>query len=291
MFSTQEHTKFVIGEGSINPYARIANGEISHDQLNALVTALQSDELYVDIDPEMIPNSCVDGRGDELVGPNAAGGTFSLVMGDALTTQSYRRPGEQAPVHARRMFGALARLDKKIGGHDDTHAQGDNCGCGADDKLDSEDPAVPSILEYITRRGEDIRTLLNGLNIQISDELHAKIMDNTQQLRDEHYATNGAELRQATIDEGGRVVTLPGKHVEAVLNVQTQAGKTLDRQKLHEMFDGALDAFNLDVPALQYGSTLLAVSETEAHERFVGALYYNVATAAALASELVVNVY
>lgn len=77
-------------------------------------------------------------------------------MGDVLTGNRYRRPGEKAADHARNVYSEIIKHGGTIGTHDDTHARGPDCGCGAQYRLDNlETPAKPSILEYITRRGND----------------------------------------------------------------------------------------------------------------------------------------
>ena len=285
MPSTQERRVLAIGEGSIGPEALIARGEATQKEIDEFRERLLTDEFFEDMDPELIIDSCVDGRGTEDIGPNAAGGTFSYVMGNALTVQSMREPSEKAPGHARRMFNAFKRLDKKIGGHDDTHKHGPNCGCGAQDKLDPQ--GGPSILDYITRRPDDIRGFLGSLDVQISNERHSDIVARAQQLQDEAYATDGADLREATVEVGGEqsVKTLPGNHNEVFGVIILDPSKKLNRAKVHAAYGGRLQAFALNVPALKYGSTLLAIDQEEADARFEGALYYNVATFGVLASE------
>lgn len=284
---SQETMLFTIGEGGIDPEARIGNGEITRELLEEVTARLQTDEFYDDIDPDLISAGCVDGRGDEI-GPNSAGGTFSLVMADALTDQTQRNPGEKAPAHLRTMFTLLQKLGFTVRGHGDMQAHDPNCGCGAEDKLDSNEADKPSILEYITRRGAEIRTFLGTLSVQVSDAQHTKTTRRAQELRDEGYATNGTELRAATIDVAGEAAApkLPGMHVEGILVIDTRAGKALNRKRLHDAFGGQIDAFYLNVPALQLGTKQLATSEQEAADRFVSGLYYNVATAATLANNL-----
>ena len=220
----------------------------------------------------------------EEVGPNAAGGTFSYVMGDALTVQSMRLPGENAPLHAQRVFTDFKKLGKKIGGHEDTHQDGGNCGCGAEDKLDPAEGA--SILGYLSRRADDVRNVLNTYGISVSDAQHQLIEQRSQELHDEGYAATGVEIRDVTREVGGEasVKTLPGNHREVFLVLITNPRKKLNRARVAEAYDGRLQAFALNIPALAYGASLLAVDQAEADARFVGSMYYNVATAAVLAS-------
>jgi|GEM_PF-4374911 len=275
-----------IGEGTIGPEELLANGETTQAEIDEFRERLLTDEFYDEVEPDEIVDSCVDGRGTEEVGPSGAGGTFSYVMGDALTHQVMRRPGEKAPSHARRFFRALKNLGKKIGGHDDeTHQHGPTCGCGAQDKLDPRD-GQPSILKYIIRRANDIRSFLESYGVVVSNTQHHLISQQAQQLHDEEYAMNGADLREVTKEIGGEksVRTLPGSHKEVFAVLILNPRKKLNRARIHAAYGGRLQAFAINVPALSYGSTLLSASESEADDRFKGALYYNVATTAVLAS-------
>jgi hypothetical protein len=225
----------------------------------------------------------LDGR--QELGANAAGGTFSLVAADALSSGHYRHPGENAAEHARRLYKELLKQGYAVGGHDDDHALAPACGCGAEDKLDSTDTSQPSILRYIVRRSADIRQLLKSLGIEVDDALHERISGKAAQLMQEGYAAPGAALRQAFVDTVGEagVERLTGAHHEVALVVNTQAGSTLDRQALRAAFGELYQAFNVDLPSLQKAAEIISLSAAEAREIFVAALYYNLATAAVLA--------
>jgi hypothetical protein len=286
-----------IGEGSIDPDERIARGEITHDEVADFVEALQGDELYKRIDSELIPEQCVDGRDEITRGPNAAGGTFSLVMGDALTFNTFCKIGDKAATHAKHVYGHLRSIGHRIGGHDDAAAKGATCGCGAEDKLDNSDADKPSILRYISRRSDEIRDALTSLSItatseplgiQISDDVHGLITKRSDELQAESYASSGAELRQAFVDIAGEesVATLEGVHNEVVVVINTRAGETLDREKVRQLFGDKIEAFNVDVHALRKGAQSMSNNaEKEADARFIASLYYNVATAAVLSGK------
>lgn len=287
MPTTKEYALLTIAEGSIDPDTRIANGEITQDEIERFMVDIQSEEFDAPIDPEAVPAVCVDGRGLRI-GPNAAGGTFTLVVADALTSQSYRQPGEKAPAHAVRLFTELTKAGKKIGGHDDDHAKGNNCGCGAEDKLDnSEDENGPSILGYIERRGDDIKAVLESplIGLTISDELHESIVSRSKELRQERYATAGCDLKKATLEVAGEeaIEPLTGVHNEVALRIRTKAGATIDRPKLREKYGDRLEVFELDLPNLKSGVEAISLSNEEADRKFIAALYYNVATASVLA--------
>lgn len=287
MPNTKEIAFLTIAEGGIDPDTRVSRGEITQDEIEQFVTDIQSEEFDAVIDAAAIPAVCVDGRGMR-VGPNAAGGTFTLVVADALTTQTYRSQGDKAPAHATRLFTELTKAGKKIGGHDDDHAQGNNCGCGAEDKLDNvEDANGPSILGYIERRGGDIRTFLESplIGLTISDELHESIVARSAELRKEKYATAGADLKKATLAVAGEdaIEQLTGVHNEVALRIQTKPGATIDRPKLREKYGDKLEVFELDLPNLRSGVEAVSLTKEEAGKKLIAALYYNVATASVLA--------
>jgi hypothetical protein len=293
MIEAQVLSRFTIGEGLIDPDTRIQNGKLTKAEVDTFASKLSSNDYYKALESWKVPSQCVDGRANILRGANAAGGTTSLVIGDALTFGSYREHGARAPQHAKRMFTEIKKKDYLIGGHDEIGAHDGNCGCGAEDKLDSVDPHKPSVLRYIRRRGDDTRTFLSELRytstnelvgLEIPDNAHILIVDQAQKLQDEHYATNGAELRDAFIEADGEDVieTLEGEHPECVLIIDTRPKIGLKRDKIAQEYGTIMRAFYLNVASLQESAKIFSLFPEEAHTRFLGALYYNVATAAVL---------
>jgi len=278
------------GEGKIDPATRVQAGEITEVEINDFSERMATDEFDAAIAALSIPNICVDGRGqsdgEQLLGGNAAGGTFTLVIADALTNGAYRKDGENAKDHAKNIYAELKKAGHDIGVHDDDHATGENCGCGAEDRLDNAaDPNAPTILGFIERRGNELFGMLRSLNIPVSEELEAKIISNATKLRAEGYATNGADLRRAAVDVAGEssVVKLTGVHNEVLARINLKPGTTLDRKKIAETFGPNYQAFNVDVPSIEFGVDQISQSVEEKHEKLVAALIYNLATASVLA--------
>lgn len=294
MPETEQLDIFKIGEGTINPEQRIQDGEINRGLMSEAAERLKTGEFYISIDPKAIPNKCVDGRprldGVQEPGPNSAGGTFSVVIADALTTNRYRQVHEKAPEHATRMYGELVKAGYKIGGHDADHAGENGCGCGAEDVLDNVDQNAPSIIRYMIQCGDDIRNFLARYGVEIDDATHQTLTSNATRLYQEGYATNGAELRDATKAEGGdeSVETLTGPHLEGLLTINTEKGTTFDRVAFAKAFDGKIQAFNVDVWSLKNAAQATSLNEKEANQKFAAMLYYNVATAAVLSKNIVV---
>lgn len=271
--------QLAIAIGAIDPATRIASGEIAADRLDELTARLAGSDFFVHTD-EFIPRQCVDGRpradGTCEPAPNSSGGTFTLVVADALTTGRYRAPGEDAAAHAKAMYAYLGVHGYKVGGHDADHTAGDGCGCGAEDKLDA-------MLAYIRDHGDSIRSFLADL-APVDDESHHHIVAAASELLDGGYVASGRALRQAFIDTAGEesVETLTGPHHEVALVANTQAGTTLDRARLRAAFGDAYQAFNVDVAALRRAAEAVSVTAREAEQKFLAALYYNVAVAAVL---------
>jgi hypothetical protein len=278
-----------IAEGSIDPLQRVQTGAINAQTINDLCSWLRTPEPYVVISGAVVPTACVDGRsrkdGTTVLGFNAAGGTFSLVMADALSHNDFRPQTEHAHEHARSIYRQLLAIGYPIGGHDDDDAQYPACGCGAEDRLDSIDPTRPSILRFIIRRGAEIRTMLEGLGLLIDDSLHETILAHSADLIKEGYFKTGDALRQAIIELAGEeaMVTLHGAHKEVALVLNSDITTSLNRQVICDRFGPKYQVFNLDIAALERAVTVIALSAQEAHEKFIAAVYYNLATAAVLA--------
>lgn len=297
MSSTEQLTIFTIGIGGINPAVRVEKGEITFASMQEAAERLKTDEFYEEIDKNAIPNKCVDGRGrldgNQELGPNAAGGTFSVVMADALTTNRYRAEGEKAPVHAAKVYNELKKMGFKIGGHDaDSHSD-KGCGCGAEDVLDSPHMSEPSIIRYMIQRGDDIRTFLSSNGIEVDDGTHKLLLKNATRLFQEGYATNGAELRDAmeSVDGETAIETLTGPHFEFNLALNTQSGTTLNRDKLREAFGNEYQTFGLDIWALENAAKATSLTEREVVQKFAAMLYYNVATAAVLSKDISLTIH
>jgi len=289
MPSAQQDQLGSVAIGTIGPSARVGSGEITHDMVDEVVQRLKGDEFYTEI-------------GNEF-GPCAAGGTFTLVVADALTTNRFREDGETAADHAQKLYAWLLEhkndeesrriiprvcIDGRspgdqyvnnsvIGGHDDEHGED---GCGAQKNLGP-------ILAFIVEHGDGVRQFLEERGIQISDRMHTTIVAQSTTLSSPQsgYISTGTELRGAFVAVGGEgvVARLRGLHNEIVGVVNTEEGKTLNRKRLREVYSDAYEAFDIDVAPLKKATAAISLTEEEAEQKFVAALYYNVATTLVLA--------
>lgn len=274
--------------GTIGYETRIAKGDvISEDKVDELAQRLTTDEFYDDISDEL--------------GPNAAGGTFSLVIADALTTGRYRESGQTAKEHAKAVYKYLldnkndaesrkiiprvcvdGRLpvegsvpnDSVIGGHDDEH--GPNCGAQGE---------LAPILRYISQRGADLQRLAANHGVEVDEATHGLIVAKAGALLSDGYVSTGAELREAYVETAGKtsVTTLAGGHAEVAGGINKDKTKRLNRYKIRDAFGEGYDAFGIDVGVFPDAAAAISLTEEEVHQKFVAMLYYNLATTTVLA--------
>lgn len=278
-----------LGAGQIDPDSRINNGEQPIDviTITEVCEALTGDTYFVPTAQlEAIPGTCVDGRLDihrqRKVLPSAAGGTFTMVVADALTTNRYRQSQQNAAEHAQNVYAFILEDENRagqVGGHDAEHPHGEhNSGCGACDNL-------ATILGFIRDRGDDIRELIEQLGYTVDEDTHRHIVGQAAKLCASDYAVSGDQLRAAMVEQAteASIETLTGKHNEVALVVNLEPNTTLDHKKLADDFGEAYEAFNLDVPALETAVSVLSLTKAEADAKLLAMLYYNVATAGVLA--------
>lgn len=277
-----------IAEGSIDPAERVAAGEISNEKMDEIERDIIAGEFDSPLDANKISCKCVDGRGIEA-GPKAAGATMSIVMADALTTQSYRNPGDKAPAHLKRIVTKLQKSKHEVGLHNDDKANAENCGCGACDKLDNQtQKSQPSILSFIERRSNNIKSFLrDNVGVEVDQATNDGIAQRSGELRDEGYATFGSELTKAISDVAGDevIATVKGKHREFCVIIDMREGVTVDTEKMMAKHGEDYQAFVVNVPNLFKGTAAISLSETEASLKGIAGVYYNVATAAVLAGK------
>lgn len=273
-------------KGGIDPQSRIENGDITEQEVARLANEI--DEHYVWLGGELvevsrlIPKWCVDGRLDEegtALAPNAAGGTYSLVVGEALIdAAALIENGETSASHAKTMFQSLKTNGYEVGGHQDSHADDEKCGCGACDKMS---PIFQFIIDNISELSEKAATL----GVVLDETLQQKIKSNTEALLGANYVSTGPEMISTVKYVAGEdhVQTLLNDHNEVILVVNTQEATTLSRRSLSNEFGDEYEAFNLDIWALQNGINAIATSESEASEKLAASVLYNLATACVLA--------
>ena len=273
-------------EGSIGPEDRMSRGKISAAEIDKFVDDLVSDKYYVPV--------------GEL-GPNAAGGTFSLVVADALTTRRFLRSGQKAAEHAETVYDWLMQyadtdenhcciprqcIDGRpvasgsapsqvlIGDHDSTHGHDD---CGAMKRL-------PDILAFTSANGDILREIAEREGVQVAPETHAKIVSSAQLLLEQDYCSDAMSLRTAFTNVAGEacMTQLFGDHKEVAARKNRNPAITLDRAVLQSQYS-ALQAFNIDAGAFPAAAAVISITPDEAAQKTVAMEYFNTAAALVLA--------
>lgn len=281
--------------GGIDPQLRAKAGEISDDRVDQLAAGIGEHYVWigdklVEVDGVkkpvsvdfLIPKWCVDGRWDEGetdLAPNAAGGTYSLVVGDALIdADSLIESKSTSASHGAELFTSLTASGYDIGGHEDSNASGENCGCGACDRM-------ATIIGFLGENIEELSQKAAALGANVSEDLKKKIATNAIKLVDSGYISSGAKMnksiKETTNDSHSQ--KLLGSHNEVLLVVNTVEGTTLNRSSILDEYGDKYQAFNLDVWALKNGINAISISEAEANEKFTASILYNLATACVLA--------
>jgi hypothetical protein len=288
--ATHLTSTLAIAEGQVDPAPRVLSGEIRQERIDELRSRIRSGEFTTQIGQNLIPCDCMDCRpqtnGQMVIGPKAAGGTTTLVIADALTTNSYRHPGEKAPAHKERLFTRLIEKEHKVGGHiaDNVNLPG-YAGCGAEDKLDSQDPSMPSILGFIGRKSQQLFSFVRQAGYDISPDLENDITAKAATLREEHYATNGVELSQAGKAVAGEdnIKVLTDEQRGVVIVVLTNPGDVLDQQAIADEFGPDYQVFEIAAWAIANGARAISATEEEAHAKTIAGVLYSVAAGGVIA--------
>lgn len=275
----EPHPKDVLDMVTVIPTLDIAEGAIEAngiqtERFDELTERLARGDFHVHVEGG-VPCKCIDGRpGARGLAPNAAGGTESIMVADDLTTKRFASEDGTTLGAYRNILNVLRGEGQTVGGHTDSHAQGDVSGCGANDKL-------PLIYDYISRRGDELRSLTEALGVVVNDEAHGLILANATGRSS--FSTGGellGELRGIAGEEA--VDPLTGSHNEAVAVINLRSGTTLNREALAVEFGNDYQAFNVDAWSFAEAAEAVSLSEEEANQKVVAMAYYNLATAGVL---------
>lgn len=271
------------GEIMNNPISFVlkdAIGSIEADEsqlehLNELTERLHDGEFFAETRFKIVCD-CVDGRPDTdfvELRPNSAGGSESLMVADDLWGKKFAKGTDGSTL--AQYANVLRFLDKnglECGGHTAHGSEAPGSGCGANDKLED-------IYRYITDKGDVLRDLAGQLGVVISEEMHAQITGNASTRTT--FSTGRELLDELQEHDSSHVAQLDGKHREVVTIVNTKYGTTLDRAALAAEFPD-LQAFNVDVWALEETARAITSSDEEFAGVFTALVYYNLATASVL---------
>lgn len=279
------------GEGGISMAAR--RDELGAEMLRKIDALVASPEILVpvstDKDGAMLDDDgCGDGRsvarvfegteerGKSLHRPKAFGG------GAAMAAATHIGLGAAEGKTLREVFsmGIASLRDKMIGfgAHTDTHAHGENCGCGAIDK-------APTIVGNALKFQAQIRGSIEALGIDTTglDEVEAAYAA----LADSDLgAYAGADVMGEIIDNGKIVKELDDDHKEVIVILNLVEGYTVDQEKIRAASNNGAQAFAVDVWRVRQLADLLYDDQPEdvRHKAFLSELVYTLATAGTLTS-------
>lgn len=277
------------GEGNISLEARRHElGEETLQKIDALVgspgilTPVSTDKDGTMLDDD----GCGDGRsvarifegteerGKSLHRPKVFGG------GAAMATATLIGLGAANGKTLRETFsmGIASLRDKMIGfgAHTDTHAHGENCGCGAIDK-------APAIIGNAVKFQQQIRGSIEALGIDTTglDDVEAAYAGFAAGELGE-YA--GSDVMGEIIDNGKIVKELDDDHKEIIVVLNMVENHTVDQEKIRAASDNGAQAFAVDVWRVrQLADRLYADQDEEIrHKAFLSELVYTLATAGTL---------
>ena len=274
--------------GSIDPSDRVRSGKLLDERIDRAVDDIDAHYVWigdslVDVSA-LIPRWCVDGREDPdnmPIAPNAAGGTYTLVIGAALIDAPQLLGSVNTNTsarHGKTLFGDLKSDGYDIGGHVDDHSPEDMCGCGACDRQ-------KEIIEFIANNIDDISDVAASLGVPVPTNLRETIKANATLLIEQDYISTGNEMIESieTVGGGDSVQKLHGGHKEVALAINKTVGSSIDRKSFAKKHGNDLQVFNVDVWAIENGIRAITQSEEEYAKKFAGAILYNLATAYVLA--------
>jgi|GEM_PF-5592141 len=268
------------GRGIIGAAARIAAGELTDADVTNFIAALEGSDLYSPATTNL-PCSCIDGRprkdGKNLASVNAAGGIFSLMVADMLTTQTFKA-GETTAEYATNFLRHLP--SEQFGCHIASSTDNaDDSGCGAVDKM-------AGAVALIAHHGDEIGAVASALGITIDEaDLETIIMRATDVSASTHFshgATLAETLRRIHGEEGIEISA--DTHCEVVVVVNDRAGTTLNRIAVLQQFGEKLQAFNYDRWAMPAAITVVngSLDESQRTLQLAAIDLYTVAAACVL---------
>jgi hypothetical protein len=274
--------------GSVEPAKRMQQNLITRVQVLEFSKELQDKHstMYRPLDgPSFMPRFCIDGRHfadkQTYLAPNAAGGVFTLLVADMLTSQTFRNRTTTTADYAKNLFLYLndAGYEGTYGDHDHDQPTPDGIsGCGAIDYM-------ATTVAFIARQGRELRQIAEQLNIPVDDNDHAEVIRRARELTEDKglQFSTGAELRNALASTAGEesVTRLTGQHNEVTFVVNNQKGTSIDPSA----YDDVMQAFNYDRWAMQKAVHVIGhnLTENEARRKLLAADYFNLATLCVLA--------
>lgn len=237
-------------------------GSISSEHMSSSGLALAGEiirtdpDVFVSVDVDAADDGCGDGRRavrvmrlneetDVIEELNKSRRRAKIFGGGLMVASSMWRSIAGAPKHSETVLGdrefiagKLQAMDIAHGAHTDTHAHGDNCGCGAIDKY-------PDMTKNAgVYKQEIIQTLQALYGDSYTDNLDAikSVFATYDVLADDDvYFSNaqGAKTRDLIAGIGGVVKELGDDHREGKVILNDIEGTTFDQRKFDDKLQEA----------------------------------------------------
>lgn len=252
------------------PLGELAKGTIEaredqQDRFEEFTQRVGSGEFHIHT-TDTVASACIDGRCGGVQRPDAAGGTATLVVAYDLLSET----DLSFLSHYDFVAANLKDLDLPVGGHDDSNANENKCGCGACDR-------IAEIYDFMAKNADALRDVTTSLGISVNDEIHVRMQQGATRRTD--FAT-GPQLRQKIEDHGGTVDHLRGEHNEVIAIINMRKGTTLDRDAVEAEFGPNYEAFNIDAWTFEEAARAIVGDDEQAINDMVAAqIRYNLATA------------
>ena len=288
---------FGYGSGTISRSTQLQTGELTQEaDENGSEYIQYNQNAFIPIDSEATDDGCGDGRvaskiyqvitdndGRHVVEYKTSLNRAKVFGGGIVMTQAaLMATGREKFKDTDELFAVATSVlrDKNIqfGAHTDTHAKGDNCGCGAIDKM-------PTILANITRYESQIQqTLQQLLGEDYNAEAFAAVITNFgtafQQMSFDSYS--GAKTMEKILESGAVVKQLNGDHQEDFVVLNFAEGTTFNQRDFFEYTENQSQAFCVDAWRLQKYADAVSADQAEQTKALYGMLIYTLATSATL---------
>ncbi len=255
------------GEGTISRKQQLDSGELDQSSLDGAIEIIHNDpDVFVTVDTN--DDGCGDGRGtlrayrllDASTGQvetyERSRRRAKLFGGGLVVASSMWRAIEGATNNGQTLSGDRTFLADELrarnisyGAHTDTHASGDNCGCGAIDKYET-------ISRNITKFRESIDGTLKALyGENYTDNIDAinSVFTNYEAIDSDYFTgTTGRKTMDFIESTGAVIKELEGSHKEDFVVINDVEDTALDQQRLKEKLQARglspdVQAFAVDV--------------------------------------------
>jgi len=177
----------------------------------------------------------------------------------------------------QKSINVLAEHMVNFGAHTAEHVSGEGkCGCGA---IDEAVTIINRVVEYRTAIAGQFKAL--GAQADDLDEIFENYTRFAEQIAGHEF--RGTDVIELIMNRGKIVKQLGGKHVEARVVLNFVKGKTVNQGLVHELSDGKVDVFGVDVWRMQELAADLHPDDKHGMQRaFQSMLAYTLAVAEVL---------